>query len=101
MLDYDGLGMRIPMLIVSPYAKKGHLSHVHYEHGSILKFVEDNFGLQALSASDSRATSPEADASISTNLRGSSRPSRRYTASSTSCTRSRIGAFRTPSNAAP
>jgi phospholipase C len=61
-LDYDGLGGRIPMLIISPYAKKGFVSHVHYEHGSILKFAEDRFGLPALAASDSRATSPEADA---------------------------------------
>ena len=59
--DYDGLGMRIPMLIVSAYARKGHVSHVHYEHGSILKFVEDTFGLGRLSASDARATSPEKD----------------------------------------
>ncbi len=44
-VDYDGLGMRVPMVIVSPYAKKGYVSHVHYEHGSILKFVEDQFGL--------------------------------------------------------
>ena len=58
MLDFDGLGMRIPMLIVSPYAKQGRISHVHYEHGSILKFVEDTFGLGRLAASDTRATSP-------------------------------------------
>ncbi len=62
MLDYDGLGLRIPMLIISPYAKKGHVSHVPYEHGSILRFVEDQFGLPQLSASDARATSPAADA---------------------------------------
>ncbi len=60
-VDYDGLGMRIPMLIVSAYARKGHVSHVHYEHGSILKFIEDTFGLGRLSASDARATSPEKD----------------------------------------
>ena len=59
MLDYDGLGMRIPLLVVSAYAKKGHVSHTHYEHGSILKFVEDTFGLAALSASDTRATAPD------------------------------------------
>ena len=61
LVDYDGLGLRIPMLIVSPYARKGFVSHVHYEHGSILKFVEDTFGLGRLSASDTRATSPEKD----------------------------------------
>jgi phospholipase C len=59
--DYDGLGLRIPMLIVSAYAKQGYVSHLHYEHGSILKFVEDQFGLPRLSASDTRANSPEKD----------------------------------------
>jgi phospholipase C len=60
-VDYDGLGLRIPMIVVSPYAKKRFVSHVHYEHGSILKFVEDQFGLPRLSASDTRATSIEKD----------------------------------------
>ncbi len=55
-VDYDGLGMRIPMLIISPYAKN-RVAHVHYEHGSILKFIEDQFGLGRLSASDTRANS--------------------------------------------
>jgi phospholipase C len=58
MLDYDGLGIRIPMLIVSAYAKNGRVSHTHYEHGSILKFVEQTFGLPAMAASDKRATAP-------------------------------------------
>ena len=58
-VDYDGLGLRLPMLIISPYAKKGYVSHVHYEHGSILRFTEDQFGLPRLSASDKRANSPE------------------------------------------
>ena len=58
-VDYDGLGMRIPMLIVSPYAKNGYISHTHYEHGSILKFVEETFGLAPLAASDKRATTPD------------------------------------------
>jgi phospholipase C len=62
MLDYDGLGLRVPLLIISPYAKKGYVSHVQYEHGSILKFVEDQFGLARLAASDTRATSPQEDA---------------------------------------
>jgi phospholipase C len=57
-VDYDGLGLRLPMLIISAYAKQGHVSHVHYEHGSILKFVEDTFGLPRLAASDKRANPP-------------------------------------------
>lgn len=60
-LDYDGLGLRIPLLIVSPYAKRGYVSHVHYEHGSILRFIEDQFGLAQLAPTDTRATSPQAD----------------------------------------
>jgi phospholipase C len=61
-VDYDGLGLRIPLLIISAYAKQGYVSHIHYEHGSILKFTEDQFGLGRLSASDKRANSPETDA---------------------------------------
>jgi phospholipase C len=60
-IDYDGLGIRVPLLIISPYAKKGYVSHVQYEHGSILRFIEDQFGLARLAASDSRANSPAED----------------------------------------
>jgi phospholipase C len=59
LLDYDGLGLRIPMIIVSPYAKKHYVSHTHYEHGSILRWIENLFGLGQLAASDSRATPPD------------------------------------------
>ncbi len=59
--DYDGLGIRVPLLVVSAYAKKSYVSHVQYEHGSLLKFVEDRFGLPRLSAADARATSPAGD----------------------------------------
>jgi phospholipase C len=61
MVDYDGLGMRVPLVIISPYAKKNFVSHVQYEHGSILKFTEDQFGLPRIAASDTRANSPEDD----------------------------------------
>ena len=59
--DYDGLGIRVPMLVISPYAKAGYVSHVRYEHGSILKFIEDQFGLARLAPSDERANSPAGD----------------------------------------
>jgi phospholipase C len=61
-VDYDGLGIRIPLLIISPYAKKGYVTHVQYEHGSILRFIEDNWGLAHLAASDTRANDPASDA---------------------------------------
>ncbi len=60
-LDDDGLGFRVPLLVISPYAKRSYVSHVRYEHGSILKFAEDVFGLGRLAASDARANSPAGD----------------------------------------
>ena len=57
----DGLGFRVPLLVISPYAKRNYVSHVRYEHGSILKFAEDAFGLARLADSDTRANSPAAD----------------------------------------
>ena len=46
--DYDGLGFRIPMIIVSPYAKKGVVATKQYETASVLRFMEDTFGLGQL-----------------------------------------------------
>jgi phospholipase C len=54
-LDYRGLGFRVPLLIISPYAKKGYVSHTQYEFGSILKFMETTFGLASLNTTDVRA----------------------------------------------
>jgi phospholipase C len=59
--DYDGLGFRVPLLVISPYAKKNYVSHVQYETASVLRFAEDLFSLGRLGAADSRATSPAAD----------------------------------------
>ncbi len=56
-LDYNGLGFRVPMIVVAPYAKIGYVSHTQYEFGSILKFVEDTFNLGRLGTTDTRATS--------------------------------------------
>src|ERR1700729_105012 len=59
--DYDGLGFRVPLLVISPYAKKNHVSHVQYETASVLRFAEDLFGLGQLAAADKRANSPASD----------------------------------------
>ncbi|HTU82551.1 MAG TPA: alkaline phosphatase family protein [Candidatus Acidoferrales bacterium] len=45
---YDGLGFRVPMIVISPYARKGYVDHTQYEFGSILRFIEDNWGLATL-----------------------------------------------------
>jgi phospholipase C len=54
-LDIYGLGARVPLLIISPYAKQGYISHTPYEFSSVLKFVEERFNLQPLTARDEGA----------------------------------------------
>ena len=49
------LGFRVPLIVVSPYAKTGYDSHVQHEFGSILKFTEETFGLPSLGTTDQRA----------------------------------------------
>ncbi len=60
---WGGLGFRVPMLVLSPYAREtsasqlGYISHTQYEFGSILKFIEENWKLGSLGTTDKRATS--------------------------------------------
>jgi phospholipase C len=49
-LDYFGDGTRIPLIVVSPYSKGGHISHQYSDHVSILKFIEANWGLTPITA---------------------------------------------------
>ncbi len=44
-LDFFGDGTRIPMIVVSPFAMGGRISHVYSDHVSILKFIEYNWKL--------------------------------------------------------
>ncbi|HVN68223.1 MAG TPA: alkaline phosphatase family protein [Candidatus Binatia bacterium] len=53
--EQGGLGFRIPMLVVSPYAKAGYVSHARYEFGSIVRFIEDNWRLGRLGTTDVRS----------------------------------------------
>jgi phospholipase C len=48
-------GFRVPLLVISPYAKAAHISHVNHDFGSILHFMEENFGLTSLGYADARA----------------------------------------------
>lgn len=54
-VDQFGLGPRIPLLIISPFAKAGYISHTPYEFASVLKFIEERFGLAPLTARDAAA----------------------------------------------
>jgi phospholipase C len=49
-LDAYGPGIRVPMLVISPFAKKGYVDTVFQDHGSFLKFVEAVFGLPTLAS---------------------------------------------------
>lgn len=49
------LGFRVPMIVISPYAKRGYVSHTPYEFGSILKFIEQTYELRSLGTTDVRA----------------------------------------------
>jgi phospholipase C len=49
-VDAYGMGVRVPALVISPYAKRGYVSGHLYEHNSILKFIERRFGLPALAS---------------------------------------------------
>jgi phospholipase C len=48
-LDFFGDGTRIPLIVVSPYTKPGHISHNYADHVSILKFIERNWNLPTIS----------------------------------------------------
>ena len=48
-LDYFGDGTRIPLIVVSPLAKPGYISHEYADHVSIMKFIERNWNLPPIS----------------------------------------------------
>jgi phospholipase C len=47
-LDFFGDGTRIPLMVVSPYSRGGHISHSYSDHVSILKFIEHNWNLPTI-----------------------------------------------------
>lgn len=53
--DRFGPGSRVPTLIISPYARKGHVDHTVYDTTSILKLIENRFHLAPLGERDARA----------------------------------------------
>ena len=55
---FDQTGLRVPMFAISPYAKRGYVSHVVTDHTSVLRFVEAKFDLPALTHRDANAVAP-------------------------------------------
>jgi len=61
-LDFFGDGTRIPMIVVSKWAKPGHVSHQYTDHVSVLKFIERNWNLPTISGrSRDNLPNPKAD----------------------------------------
>jgi|ERR1700722_9473659 phospholipase C len=48
-------GFRVPLIVVSPYAKAAYISHDTRDFGSILKYIEENFVVSSLGYSDAYA----------------------------------------------
>ncbi|CAN5453444.1 alkaline phosphatase family protein [soil metagenome] len=52
---FDRYGVRVPFILVSPYAKPGYVGHAVYDHTSVLRFVQTKFKVPALTARDANA----------------------------------------------
>jgi phospholipase C len=58
LIDTWGPGTRVPMVIVSPHAKRGFVDHTPYETVSLLTFIELRWNLPPLNQRDADATAP-------------------------------------------
>ena len=52
-----GPGFRVPMIVVSPYVPQAEVSHTRYGFGSILRYIEQNWGLGSLGTTDATSKS--------------------------------------------
>jgi phospholipase C len=54
---YYEYGFRVPLVVISAYAKPQYISHTTHDFGSILKYIEENFGLSSIAPgyADTRA----------------------------------------------
>ena len=58
-VDQLGFGFRVPALLVSPWAKRGHISSVLHDHTSVLNFIAERFELPPLGQRQLQANSFE------------------------------------------
>ncbi len=50
--DFDTTGFRVPLMIISPFAKPAYVSHSNADYTALLKFIETRFGLPSLNKRD-------------------------------------------------
>jgi phospholipase C len=55
---FDQLGFRVPLIVVSPWAKTHYVGHHVYDHTSIVRFIQARHVLPALTARDANAEAP-------------------------------------------
>ncbi|GIU98398.1 MAG: hypothetical protein KatS3mg014_0014 [Actinomycetota bacterium] len=77
-VDDIGLGFRVPMLVISPYAKRGYVDDARGEFSSLLKFIEDNWGLPYLTTRIERTHNFEHVFDFDRNPRKDARPLPKY-----------------------
>ncbi|MFN8051780.1 MAG: alkaline phosphatase family protein [Acidimicrobiales bacterium] len=53
---FDMYGIRIPAVVISPFAKKDYVSHVVHDHTSVLRFIETKWNLGAMTYRDANAS---------------------------------------------
>jgi phospholipase C len=53
--SFDRYGFRVPLIMVSPWARKNYVSKTVADHTSVLKFIETRFDLPSLTARDAAA----------------------------------------------
>ncbi len=54
-VDAMGLGFRVPLIVVSPYARHGYISHTVHEPSGFLRYAEESFSLPSLGQRDAAA----------------------------------------------
>ena len=54
-VDKYGLGFRVPLIIISPFARQGHIGHTLSDHTSLMKFIERTFGVGSVTQRDAGA----------------------------------------------
>ena len=58
-VDHVGLGPRVPLIVISPYAKSGYISHKQGEFSSFDKFIEKDFNLPSLGQRDALSSTSD------------------------------------------
>jgi len=57
-VDEWGYGFRVPLLVISPFTRRGWIDHIVMDHTSLMKFIADNWGLPYLTDREAQAGSP-------------------------------------------